>query len=108
MSACIIARINIEAPEECDFEYLGAGMWYCTYRFYEDTGQVLRANINNTPTSSRGISIDLVIDGEVFAEARKIVDALIEKIEEDILNNRAYGSASVAGTQMMLGDYSEF
>ena len=108
MSKCIVARINIEAPEECDFERLGAGMWYCTYRFYEDTGQVIRANINDTPTSVRGISIDLVIDGEVFAEARKIVDALIEKIEEHILNNEAYRGASVTGTQMMLGDYSEF
>ena len=108
MSACIIARINIDAPEECDFKRLGAGMWYCTYRFYEDTRQVLRANINDTPTSSRGISIDLVIDGEVFAEARKIVDTFIEKIEEHILNNEAHRGVSVAGTEMMLSDCSEF
>ena len=43
-----------------------------------------------------------------FAEARKIVDALIEKIEEHVLNNGAYGGVSVAGTKMMLGDYSGF
>ena len=49
MSKCIIARINIEAPEECDFERLTAGIWYRTYRFYEDTRQVLRANINDIP-----------------------------------------------------------
>jgi hypothetical protein len=108
MSKCIIARINIEAPEECDFERLTAGIWYRTYRFYEDTRQVLRANINDTPTSTRGISVDLVIDGELFAEARKIVDAFIEKIEEYILNNGSYGGVSVAGAEMMLGECSEF
>ena len=108
MSACIIARINVEASEGCDFERLAAGVWYCTYRFYEDTRQVLRVNINDTTTGTRGIGVDLVIDGELFTEAQRVVDAFIGKIEEYILNNGAYRGVSVAGTEMMLGDCSEF
>lgn len=110
MSACIIARINIEAPEECDFERLIRDIWHCTYRFYLGTGKIIRGNDNfSFPVEgTQNISIELVINEELFAEARKVVDGLIEKIEEHILNNGAFRGVSVVGTEMMLGDYSEF
>jgi len=34
MSACIIARINIEAPDECDLERLTRGIWERICRGY--------------------------------------------------------------------------
>jgi len=110
MSKCIIARINIEAPEECDVDRLVADIWYCIYRFYLGTGKILQGhNTFSSPADgTQGINIELAINEELFAESHKIVDALIEKIEEHVLNNGAYGGVSVTGTGMMSGYYSEF
>lgn len=110
MSACIIARINIEAPEECDVDHLVAGIWYCVYRFYLGTGKIIQGHhaFSSPADGTQDINIELAINEELFAEARKIVDALIEKIEEHVLNNGAYRSVSVVGTEMILGDYSGF
>lgn len=107
MSACIISRINIEAPEECDVDCLVADIWYCIYRFYLGTGKILQGhNTFSSPADgTQGINIELAINEELFAESHKIVDALIEKIEEHILNNGAYKGVEIAGTELMLGDY---
>ena len=107
MSKYIVTRINIEAPEECDVDRLVADIWYYIYRFYLGTGKILRGhNIFPSPADgTRDINIELVINEELFAEAHKIVDALIEKIEEHILNSGAYKGVEIAGTELMLGDY---
>ena len=107
MSACIVARINIEAPEECDVECLIRDIWHCTYRFYLGTGKIIRGydNFSSLTDGAQGINIELLINEELFAEARKIVDALIEKIEEHVLNNGVYKGVEISGTELMLGDY---
>lgn len=107
MSKCIIAQINIEAPEECDVDRLVADIWYCVYRFYLGTGKVIQGHhaFSSPADGAQGINIELVINEELFADARKIVDALIEKIEEHVLNSGAYKGAEIAGTELMLGDY---
>lgn len=107
MSACIIARINIEAPEECDVDRLVADIWYCVYRFYLGTGKILQGHntFSSLADGTQGINIELLINEELFADAYKIVDALIEKIEEHVLNNGAYKGVEIAGTELMLGDY---
>lgn len=110
MSKCIVARINIEAPEECDVDRLVADIWYCVYRFYLGTGKIIQGHhaFSSLADGAQDINIELVINEELFADARKIVDALIEKIEDPVLNNGAYRGVSVAGTEMMSGDYSKF
>lgn len=107
MSACIIARINIEAPEECDVERLVAEIWYCVYRFYLGTGKIIQGHhaFSSPADGTQGINIELAINEELFAEAHKIVDTLIEKIEEHVLNSGAYKGAEIAGSELMLGDY---
>lgn len=90
MSACIIASINIEAPEECDVERLVADIWYCVYRFYLGTGKIIQGHhaFSSPADGTQGINIELAINEELFADARKIVDALIEKIEEQTVRTR--------------------
>ena len=107
MSKCIIARINIEAPEECDIDRLVADIWYCIYRFYLGTGKILQGHHTfSSPTDgTQDINIELAINEELFAEAHKIMDTLIEKIEEHILNNGTYKGVEIARTKLMLGDY---
>ena len=107
MSACIVARINIEAPEECDVECLIRDIWHCSYRFYLGTGKIIRGYDNFTTMAdvTQVIIYEKLINLDQFALANIIVDALIEKIEEHVLNNGAHKGVEIAGTELMLGNY---
>jgi len=50
---------------------------------------------------TRDITIELVLHRESFAQAHKVTDVLIEKIENYILTKRVIG-AWVTGTDLML------
>jgi hypothetical protein len=105
VSAYIIGRINIEVPEVYDHEcfveeihsFLRADDWDTQKKIGEHY-----INVSDPIIGTRDITIELVIHEELFAQAHKVTDALIEKIENYILNKRIIG-AWVTSHGLMLG-----
>lgn len=103
MNVYIISRINIEVPEVCDHE-----------RFVKEIHNFIRTEtwatqnihkhyvtVSDPIMETRDITIELVLHRESFAQAHKVTDVLIEKIENYIITKRVIG-AWVTGTDLML------